>query len=45
MTKELFEWVSGLWAGFAMSTSVQVLYEHCARTGEMEPILLFLFLK
>ncbi len=31
----------GLWAGFAVATSVQVAYEHCAKTGEMDALLLF----
>lgn len=32
---------SGLWAGFALATSVQFVYEHCAKTGEMDALLLF----
>jgi 4-amino-4-deoxy-L-arabinose transferase-like glycosyltransferase len=40
--KHLFSPIAGLWSGFALSTSMHFLYEHCAKTGEMDSLLLFL---
>lgn len=40
--RKLFGDSPGLWAGFALATSVQFVYEHCAKTGEMDALLLFL---
>jgi Dolichyl-phosphate-mannose-protein mannosyltransferase len=42
MGRMLFGSQTGLWAGFALTTCVQFLYVHCATTGEMDALLLFL---
>ncbi len=41
LAKKLFGETESLWAGFSLATCFQFLYEHCAKTGEMDAILLF----
>ncbi len=38
--KELYGERAGLWAGFALATCVHFVYEHCAKTGEIDSLLL-----
>lgn len=39
--KRVYGPAAGLWAGFALATTTQFLYEHCARSGEMDAMVLF----
>jgi len=41
LAKELFGEKEALWSGFSLTTCFHFIYEHCARTGEMDAILLF----
>lgn len=41
LAKELFGEKEALWSGFSLTTCFHFIYEHCAKTGEMDAILLF----
>ncbi len=41
LAKELFGEKAALWSGFSLATCFHFIYEHCAKTGEMDAILLF----
>lgn len=42
LAKELFGGeAEALWAGFSLATCFHFIYEHCAKTGEMDAMLLF----
>ena len=41
LAKELFGEKEALWSGFSLATCFHFIYEHCAKTGEMDAILLF----
>lgn len=41
LAKELFGEKEALWSGFSLTTCFHFMYEHCAKTGEMDAILLF----
>src|SRR3972149_665623 len=41
LAKQLFGMKEALWSGFSLTTCFHFIYEHCARTGEMDAILLF----
>ena len=41
LAKELFGTKEALWSGFSLATCFHFIYEHCAKTGEMDAILLF----
>ena len=41
LAKELFGEKEALWSGFSLTTCFHFMYEHCAKTGEMDAIQLF----
>ena len=41
LAKKLFGEAESLWAGLSLATCFQFVYEHCAKTGEMDAIFLF----
>ena len=41
LAKELFGEKAALWSGFSLATCFHFIYEHSAKTGEMDAILLF----
>ena len=41
MGRRVYGEAAGLWAGLALATTTQFLYEHCARSGEMDAMVLF----
>ena len=38
LAKELFGEKEALWSGFSLTTCFHFIYEHCAKTGEMDAI-------